>query len=109
MKAGIIGSGTVGQQLGLGLSRLGYEVKIGTRNVSKLKEWQEKAGEKSSVGSNEEAAIFGEIILLATSWAGTENAINLSGKKNFANKVVIDVTNPLDFSQGVPPKLDSSP
>ena len=29
----------------------------------------------------------------------------MAGPKNFAGKIVIDVINPLDFSQGMPPKL----
>ncbi len=105
MKIGIIGSGTVGQQLGIGFTRIGTEVKIGTRDKSKLNDWQKNADAKASTGSNEEAAKFGEIIILATAWSGTENAINLAGKENFSGKILIDVTNPLDFSGGMPPKI----
>ncbi len=109
MKIGIIGSGVVGQQLGLGLSRLEHKVMIGTRDVSKLNDWLKEAGENASAGSNIEAAKFGELIVIATGWEGTENAINLSGKENFAGKIVIDVTNPLKHSKGGPPHLDASP
>ena len=105
MNIGIIGSGIVGKQLGLGLARAGNDVKIGTRDESKLNDWKKEAGSKASAGSNEEAAKFGEIIILATAWSGTENAIALSGKENFSGKILIDVTNPLDFSQGSPPKI----
>lgn len=105
MKIGILGSGVVGQQLGIGLIKIGNEVKIGTRDSSKLIDWLKDVDNKGSVGSFEEAAIFGEVIIIATSWKGTENAIELAGKENFTNKVVIDVTNPLDFSEGVPPKF----
>ena len=105
MKIGIIGSGTVGQQLGIGFSKAGNEVKIGTRDKSKLNDWEKNAGAKASVGSNEEAAKFGEIVILATAWSGTENAIKISVKENFSGKVLIDVTNPLDFSGGMPPKI----
>jgi NADPH-dependent F420 reductase len=105
MKIGIIGSGMVGQQLGIGFTRTGNEVMIGTRDKSKLNDWKKKAGVKASSGSNEEAAKFGEIIVLATAWSGTGNAISLAGKENFSGKILIDVTNPLDFSQGTPPKI----
>ena len=105
MKIGILGSGMVGQQLGNGFIRLGHDVKIGTRGTEKLKDWLKEAGGKGSAGSFEETAEFGEIIALATFWAGTENAINLAGKNNFSGKILIDVTNPLDFSQGTPPKF----
>ena len=109
MNIGIIGSGIVGQQLGNGFLRLGHSVKIGTREPTKLSDWLHQAGENASVGSNKEAAAFGELIVLATGWAGTENAINIAGKENFAGKILLDVTNPLDFSKGTPPQLDASP
>ncbi len=109
MKVGIIGSGVVGQELGKGLVKLGHEVKIGTRDKSKLKDWLLSVGKKGSAGSFDEAAKFGELNIIATSHAGTESAINLSGIKNFSKKVVIDVTNPLDFSQGMPPRYAGGP
>ncbi len=107
MRIGILGSGAVGQALGKGFADHGYDVKIGTRDPGqqKIKTWLAKAGARASAGSYAEAAAFGELLVLATPWSGTENAINLSDKKNFAGKVVIDVTNPLDFSGGPPPKL----
>ena len=108
MQIGILGSGVVGQQLGIGFIKLGHEVKIGTRDSSKLNDWLETAKEKGSVGSFEETAKFGEVIIIATLWKGTENAIELAGLENFTNKVVIDVSNPLDFSQGAPPRFVAS-
>jgi predicted dinucleotide-binding enzyme len=107
MKIGIIGSGIVGQQLGIGMVRLGHDVKIGTRDPSKLNDWLKKVGDKASVGNDEDAAKFGELIVLCTRWIGTENAINLAGKSNFSGKVVMDVTNPL--LPGTPPGFDASP
>lgn len=105
MRIGIIGSGVVGQQLGLGFTRLGHEVMIGTRDTSKLKEWQGKTDNKGKTGSFEEAARFGNIIVLATKWDGTKNALEMAGKNNLSGKIIIDATNPLDFSGGVPPKM----
>ena len=53
-----------------------------------------------------EAAGFGELVIIATLLDGVINAIKLANPtKNFMGKIVIDVTNPLDFSKGVPPKL----
>ncbi len=97
MKIGIIGSGMVAQQLALGFMKSGHEVMMGSRNPSKLDKWTQEAGAKAQVSSFEDAAKFGEMIVLATKWdkKATENAIDLAGKKNFANKIVIDVTNPL--------------
>ena len=109
MNIGILGSGEVGRRLGDGLIELGHKVKIGTREPSKLdiKQWINSHGqEKASAGIFAEAASFGdELIFLATLWDGTPNAIKLANVKNFTGKIVIDVTNPLDFSKGMPPRL----
>jgi predicted dinucleotide-binding enzyme len=106
MKIGIIGSGEVGQRLGDGFVELGHIVKIGTRDQQKVAAWVEKHGDKkASSGSFAEAASFGEdVIAIATLWTGTQSAIEMAGPANFAGKVVIDVTNPLDFSS-MPPRL----
>ena len=52
-----------------------------------------------------ETASFGDIIVLCTLWTGTENALKLAGLDKFKGKIVIDTTNPLDFSKGMPPGL----
>ncbi|MFZ5471602.1 MAG: NADPH-dependent F420 reductase [Myxococcota bacterium] len=58
------------------------------------------------MGSFEEAAAFGEMAVLATKWEGTHHALELAkGKQKLKGKVVIDVTNPLDFTKGMPPTL----
>jgi predicted dinucleotide-binding enzyme len=109
MKIGIIGSGDVGQKLADGFIELGHSVRIGSRdpNQSKITEWINKHGkENASSGTFADTAVFGEIIVLATLWTGTPEAIQLANPQNLANKVVIDVTNPLDFSKGMPPTLD---
>jgi 8-hydroxy-5-deazaflavin:NADPH oxidoreductase len=107
MKVGIIGSGPVGQSLGKGFADLGHEVKLGTRDAGKekVRTWLSKAGPRVSAGSFSEAAVFGELIVLATSWSGTESALQLADKKNLAGKVVVDATNPLTSTPGGPPGL----
>jgi predicted dinucleotide-binding enzyme len=108
MKIGIIGSGDVGRKLADGFIELGHHVKIGSRdpNQSKITDWINKHDkEKASSGTFAETANFGELVALATLWDGTADAIQLSNSKNLANKIVIDVTNPLDFSKGMPPTL----
>ena len=104
MKVGILGSGVVAQALGRGFASRGHDVKLGTRDPEKLKAWAEQVGGKVSVGSFADASRFGELIVLATLWTGTENAIRIAGAEAFAGKVVIDTTNPLDFSV-MPPRL----
>jgi 8-hydroxy-5-deazaflavin:NADPH oxidoreductase len=101
MNIGIIGSGSVGQQLAADLVKLQHNVTVGTRDTAKLAEFAAK-NPGVTLGSNADAAQHGELILLATHWDGTENALTLAGKQNLAGKVVVDITNPLDFSSGKP-------
>ena len=107
MKIGILGTGDVGQALGIGFANLGHDVKMGSRDPhqEKVKAWVNKAGAKASAGAFAEAAAFGELAVLCTIWTGAENAIHLAEPRNLAGKVVIDTVNPLDFSGGIPPKL----
>lgn len=102
IKVGVLGSGDVGKVLAGGFLTLGHEVKIGSRDPQKVADWARSAGKRASAGTFEEAARFGDVIVLATLGAGTESAIRLAGPQNLAGKVVIDATNPLDFSKGVP-------
>ncbi len=108
MKIGVLGSGDVGRRLGDGFIELGHTVKIGSRNPvqEKITEWMAKHDKvKVSSGTFAEAASYGELNVIATSWAGTDEAIRMADPRNFAGKVVIDVINPLDFSKGMPPRL----
>jgi 8-hydroxy-5-deazaflavin:NADPH oxidoreductase len=104
-KVGILGSGSVGKVLGTAFLEVGYEVKLGSRSPEKLDSWIKEHGRKVSAGSFDDAASYGDVVVLATLGEATENAINLCGTKSFAGKVVIDATNPLDFSRGMPPGL----
>lgn len=107
MQVGILGSGMVGQALGVGFAQLGHEVKIGSREPKsdKLKAWLAKAGKKASTGSFEETARFADVAVLATLWSGTQEAIDLAKPENLARKVVMDVTNPLLHEVNQPPRL----
>ncbi len=109
MKIGILGSGEVGRRLANGCIDLGHHVMIGTRNPAKeeIQQWIDKSKHKENafVGSFAEAASFGELIIISTLWAGTQNAINLAISSNFNDKIVIDTTNPLEFAKDMLPKL----
>ena len=65
MKIGIIGSGIVGRVLGSAFLKEGHEVVLGTRDTTKAEVVQWKNDNvKAQTGSFENAASFGEIILL---------------------------------------------
>lgn len=102
VKVGVLGSGDVGKVLAGGFLKLGHEVRIGSRSPEKLNEWAAGAGDGASTGTFAEAAAFGDIIVLATLGEAAQSAIEMAGAGNFDGKVIIDATNPLDFSTGAP-------
>jgi predicted dinucleotide-binding enzyme len=104
MQIGIVGSGDVGKALARGFTSRGHTVTIGSREPAKLADFV-KDHAQLRAGSFEETARAGEVVVLATPFTGTKNAIELAGAQNFAGKVVIDVTNPLQFEPGKPPQL----
>lgn len=93
-KIGILGSGPVGQALGAGFVKYGYEIMIGSREPAKLKDWQSKQGEKALSGTFQEAAEFGEIIVVAVKGSVAKEVVkSVQGK--LKGKTVIDTTNPI--------------
>ena len=101
-RVGILGSGVVAQRLGRGFAKHGYRVMLGSRDPSKLEAWRRETPEEVAIGSFAEAAAHGEVVVLATAGSGTESAIELAGPEHFVGKLVLDASNPLDFSRGVP-------
>jgi predicted dinucleotide-binding enzyme len=97
MKIGIIGSGIVGQVLGTGFISEGHDVMVSSRDRSKkeLTEWQGK-NPSGKIGTFQEAAVFGDLLVLCTAGHAAKQAIEQAGKANFSNKIVIDTTNPID-------------
>jgi 8-hydroxy-5-deazaflavin:NADPH oxidoreductase len=104
-RVGILGSGDVGKQLGRGFAQHGFDVMLGSREPAKLDTWRKETKGKVSTGSFAQAAAHGEFVILALHGAAVEAALDLAGVQNFAGKLVLDATNPLDFSHGMPPGL----
>ncbi|ABJ77460.1 NADPH-dependent F420 reductase [Leptospira borgpetersenii] len=94
-KIGILGSGVVGQTLANGFLKYGAEVKIGTRDFGKLKDWLSKAGTNASIGSFADAANFGEILVLAAKGNAASETLKLAGIDSLNGKTIIDTTNPI--------------
>jgi hypothetical protein len=94
-KIGILGSGIVAKTLGSGFIKHGYSVMLGTRDSDKLKDWLAENGNDARVGSFEDAARFGDIIVLAVKGIVAGDAIDLAGPQNLHFKTVIDTTNPI--------------
>jgi len=94
-KIGVVGSGIVGQTLANGFVRHGYAVMIGTNTPAKRDELNAKTNEKVSVGSFDETARFGEMVVLAVKGTAAEAALRAAGLANLVGKTVIDATNPI--------------
>jgi predicted dinucleotide-binding enzyme len=60
---------------------------------------------QAQIGTFADAAAFGEIILDCTNGANSLAALRQAGAANLADKILIQISNPLDFSQGMPPLL----
>ena len=107
MRIGILGTGDVGQALGTAFVTLSHEARMGGREATndKAAAWAREAGPKASAGTFADAAAFGGLVVFATLGVANEQVVKAAGPDPFAGKVVIDATNPLDFSGGMPPTL----
>jgi predicted dinucleotide-binding enzyme len=92
---GILGSGIVGQTLANGFIKHGYEVMIGTNTASKQAELKGKTNGKAKVGTFEETAKYGDIVVLAAKGTAADAALKSAGIANLKGKTIIDTTNPI--------------
>ncbi|MEX3859583.1 NADPH-dependent F420 reductase [Paraburkholderia sp. BR10923] len=96
MKVGVLGSGDVGRALAAGFLKHGHEAMLGTRTPGKndVQEWARNHA-AARTGTFDEAARFGDIVVLAVLGRIAGNVIELAGADNLAGKTLIDATNPL--------------
>lgn len=109
MKFAVLGTGMVGDAIGTKLVALGHEVRMGAREATNARAaaWVAARGEAASQGTFADACRFGEIVFLCTAGAAAESVVREAASA-LDGKIVIDVTNPLDFSRGMPPSLFTS-
>ncbi|MBX9784283.1 MAG: NAD(P)-binding domain-containing protein [Chitinophagaceae bacterium] len=107
MNIAILGTGMVGQTIATALIQKGHAVMLGSRTADNEKAvaWVKANGNHAFNGTFADAALFGEVIFICLNGNGTVDALQSTKPSNFADKVVIDLTNPLDFSSGMPPSL----
>jgi 8-hydroxy-5-deazaflavin:NADPH oxidoreductase len=118
MKLAVLGTGVVGQTIAGKLAQLGHDVTLGTRDVGKLfankstdqygrppfSVWHDHHQE-IHVATFSDASASAEIIVNATNGMASLNALEHAGHANIKNKILLDISNPLDFSHGMPPSL----
>ncbi len=110
MELAVLGTGSAGRAIAARLAELGHEVSIGTRDPDATRaraDYAEWAGDHPQVRLATYAAAAGaaEVVLHVTNGASALDVLALAGADNLDGKVLIDVSNPLDFSQGMPPTL----
>jgi predicted dinucleotide-binding enzyme len=107
MRIGVLGTGVVGRTIGSKLVQLGHEVTMGSRSADNESAtgWASEAGENAAHGTFEEAAAAGELVFNCTAGGASLDALAAAGADNLSGKLLVDVTNPLDFSAGFPPSL----
>ena len=121
MNIAVLGTGTVGQTIAARLFGLGHEVVVGTRDPQATLARTEPDGMGNppyaawaadhagvSLATFADAAAEAELVVNATSGHGALPALEAAGADNLAGKVVLDISNPLDFSNGFPPTLSVS-
>jgi len=99
----ILGNGVVGVALARGFAALGYEVIFGTREVNGAKTLEAlKAVSGARAASFADAARAATLAVVALPWSGLQEGVKAAGAGALADKLVIDASNPLDFSSGAP-------
>lgn len=107
-RIGILGSGDVGRALGAGFARHGWNVVIGTRDPEKLQDWlaevegADRTTGNVAVGSFADAAGHGDVAVLAVRGEAAEAVIDLAGPDRLSGTLLLDASNPLDFSVSPP-------
>ena len=107
MRIAVLGTGVVGSAIGTRLVQTGHEVRMGSRTAGndKALAWVATAGAAASAGTFADAAAYGEVVVNATGGLVSLDALTAAGAVNLAGKVLLDISNPLDFSGGFPPSV----
>ena len=110
MRYAVLGTGSAGRTIAGRLAELGHQAMVGTRDPEATRarsEYADWAAAHPGVGlvTYADAAAAADIVVNATNGAAAIDVLTLAGSDRLAGKVLIDVSNPLDFSQGMPPTL----
>lgn len=116
MNIAVLGTGTVGRTVAARLHDLGHRVTVGTRDPEatlaraepdETRSYRAWAGEREGIGlaSFAEASAAADVVFNATSGAASLDILHRCGEASLDGKVLVDIANPLDFSDGMPPAL----
>jgi predicted dinucleotide-binding enzyme len=98
-KIGLIGSGRQGGALGVLFAKAGYPVLFSSRHPEELKDIVAKAGPNAKAGLPQDAATFGDIVVIAVPY-GVTPQIGKDYAALMKGKIVIDLGNPREDRDG---------
>lgn len=101
MKITVIGTGSAGRALAGGFRRIGHDVVTGTRDPDATRAREEWV-DGGPLATYADAAVGADLVVNAT---GGQVSLAALAEVDLDGKVLLDVSNPLDFSQGFPPTL----
>ena len=99
LRIGIIGSGNIGGAVGLRWAEAGHEILFSSRNPDQLGDLIEQGGAKTRAGFPQEAAEFGDVVLIAVPYAATPQ-VGRDYSPLMQGKIVIDCGNPVERRDG---------
>jgi predicted dinucleotide-binding enzyme len=108
MKIAVLGTGMVGTTIATKLVELDHEVTLGSRTADNEKAiaWLASLdADNAAVATYADAARSAELLFNCTAGVASLEALRMAGAEAMAGKILIDVSNPLDFSHGMPPTL----
>lgn len=105
MKIAVLGTGEVGRRLATKLASLEHEVTMGSRTADNAEAARWAAEHGGVAATFADAAAAAELVINATGGLVSLTVLDAAGAENLRGKVLIDVSNALDFSGGFPPKV----
>ncbi len=108
MKHAVLGTGDVGRRIATKLASLDHQVTLGSRTADnpKAAAWAAQTG--GAHGTFQDAAAHADVVWNCVAGQHCLAALQQAGAANLSGKLLIDLSNPLDFSQGFPPSLSIS-
>jgi predicted dinucleotide-binding enzyme len=107
MNIGVLGTGSVGTAIASALVAKGHNVVLGSRTAGseKAKGWLASVSGNAAEGTFSDAAVHGEMVFICLNGAHALDVVRSIDAQSLSGKIVVDVTNPLDFSRGMPPAI----
>jgi 8-hydroxy-5-deazaflavin:NADPH oxidoreductase len=104
MIVGVLGTGTLAAALATAWSRAGHTLLVTGRSSERAAALATAVGPGVEALAPREVAIRADAVVLAVAWDGLDEALRLIGapEGSLAGKVVIDCTNAVDFTTGLP-------